>query len=70
MMSRDHLVMDIDQSSLELMLRLLDIDNNVCGALSGTDREDYDKIRQRLFEVCSKTPSHKSRQLTLDDATV
>lgn len=70
MMSRDYLAMDIDKSSLELMLRLLDADNH--DTVISVDRAEYDKMRHRLHAICSNLSATVGTRklLSLDDTTV
>jgi len=72
MMSRDHLAMDIEKSSLQLMLRLLNTDN--VGKIT-SDHVEYDKIRQRLQVICSPASvtsgrSQRSKSISFEDITV
>ena len=65
MMSRDHLSMHIDASSLQLMLRLLSIDTS---SQSSADDDDLCRTHQRLYDIVRHAGEHSS--VTLDNMTV
>jgi Wings apart-like protein regulation of heterochromatin len=71
-MSRDHLAMDIDKSSLQLMLRLLNADDVRKAA---DDVGEYNRIRQRLHAICSSSSlsvakNRNSKPIAPEDTTV
>lgn len=73
MMSRDHLAMDLDKSSLQLMLRLLNVDNAAAGKCS-TDSTEYNRIRHRLQGICNSASAalckNRAKAIALEDIMV
>ncbi|XP_065346925.1 protein wings apart-like [Cloeon dipterum] len=75
-MSQDQLAMDLERSSLELMLNLLDTDANYANALDALVQEgiscsQLEKNKQKVREVCEdiKSKGH-AKHLNLDNITV
>jgi len=70
MMSRDHLSMHIDASSLQLMLQLLSVDSSRQSTDDDDDDDDDDlcRTRRRLHDIVQQTGGHTA--VTLDNMTV
>ncbi|XP_046359427.2 wings apart-like protein homolog [Haliotis rufescens] len=56
MLSKDRLNMDLDQESLDLMLRLLEVDSEKNGEvqLGQADLKELERTRQRVYELCEQ----------------
>jgi hypothetical protein len=64
--------MDIDKSSLQLMLRLLNADDM---RKTADEVGEYDRIRHRLHTICSSSSlsvgkNRSSKPIALEDTTV
>jgi len=72
MMSRDHLSMHIDASSLQLMLQLLSVDTQThtqSGRHTSTaDDDELARLRHKLLDIVNQSGAHTA--VTLDNMTV
>ena len=67
MLSRDRLNMDLDRDSLGLLIRLLSVESEITSdQWSETQRQDYDRTKERIRSVLEEVPNTCSMAKDLD----
>ena len=67
MLSRDRLNMDLDRDSLDLLIRLLSVESEIAlDEWSETQRQDYDRTKEKMRSVLEEVPNTCSMAKDLD----
>ena len=67
MLSRDRLNMDLDRDSLDLLIRLLSVESEIASdEWSETQRQDYDRTKEKMRSVLEEVPNTCSMAKDLD----